>query len=88
MLRKLLLLGALISAPCVAPPPAQGAELTLDAVKALIAMSGVNPGTSRQIGSFGIQTLTKVEVKKGENKGDFVIHLHIVDRAVKHADIP
>jgi hypothetical protein len=53
------------------------AELTSRDVRVLLASIGINPGTSRQVGTFGLQTLTYVNVRPGRKRGDFVVRLHI-----------
>ena len=72
---------AIISAAIISTQ-AVAADLTVDQLRVLLSMSGLNPGTSKRIGNLGIQTLTKVDVQKGKHKGDFVIHVHIVNTEV------
>jgi hypothetical protein len=73
---RLLLLAAMISA--VAPSRAAASDLTLEDVRALVAAMGFNPGTSRLFGNRGVQTLTNVDVDKGEKRGEFVIRVRIL----------
>jgi len=69
-------------AAIIASSAVMAADLTVDQLRVLLSMSGLNAGTSKRIGNLGIQTLTKVDVQKGKHKGDFVIRVHIVNTEV------
>lgn len=65
--------------------PAAAADMTPDDLRALLAMAGLNRGTSRAIGDLGVQTVTSVTVERGARRGDFVVRVHIEGRPAKTA---
>ena len=61
----------------IASTQTMAADLSASDVRELLAAVGFNPGTSRVIGEFGVQTLTKVAVAKGHRRGEFIIQINI-----------
>ena len=60
-------------------------ELKPADVRLIIGAVGINPGTTKDLGRFGIQTVTKVDVKAGHRKGEFVIMLRVLPAKLKIA---
>jgi hypothetical protein len=52
-------------------------DLTVDEVRYLIAASGFNPGTIKQIGELGQYQLKSVLVEGGKQHGEYLIRIQV-----------